>query len=126
MGQNAPVKAKKTVRGKRSVKGKKPVSRHKKMAMPAHVVTLSGGYFLGRLARKKSIKDPVPAESAGVLVKKAGEALTKPGLRRSAIFRWGNPYAYSVDPSNPERIIRESVGGKRTYGRFSHGRFKSR
>lgn len=64
---------------------------------------------------------------AGPLLCKLGKALSKPGISREAVFGT-NPkpdaYAYSVDPSNPERVIREDAAGNRTVGRMFNGVFR--
>lgn len=63
-------------------------------------------------------------ESARVLVALALEALRDPGLPRSSVFT-GSPeiYAYSADPADPSRLIREAHDGSRSVGRLLGGRW---
>lgn len=77
------------------------------------------------------IGDPItetPAgEAAGPLLRRIGKALSKPGVRREAVFGTQpkkNFYAYSLDPTNPTRMIREDAEGNRTVGRMVDGRFR--
>lgn len=69
-----------------------------------------------------------PADQlAGPLLQKLGKALSKPGISRVAVFG-PNPkrtaYAYSLDPSDPVRMIREDAAGNRTVGRMTNGIFR--
>ena len=75
----------------------------------------------GAKKKKKS------SERAGALLLKAGSELRQPGIKRKVVFKSksANIFAYSVDPSDPRRIFRDSRVGKRTVGRFVSGRFKA-
>jgi hypothetical protein len=66
-------------------------------------------------------------EEAGALLKKVGHALNRPGIRKKAIFKNGNPqvFAYSADPADPDNIVRRSVDGKRSIGRLRGNRFQA-
>jgi hypothetical protein len=68
-----------------------------------------------------------PSESANALVKKVGSALKKPGIPSSAVFPRRNRevFAYSVDPRDPRRIVRQSATGEKTIGRLVDGHFKA-
>jgi hypothetical protein len=107
----------------------KRAGRARKDKALREVTKLSEGFFLGRYRDPRSgVFTVKSSESARVLVKKAGRVLSKPGIERSAIFppgRSADLFAYSVDPKNPKRIVRESSGGKITRGRFVDGRFKA-
>ncbi len=66
-------------------------------------------------------------DSASELVAKAVRALRKPGIDRAVVFRDATRrgiYAYSVDPADPSRVIREAADGTSTIGRLIDGRFK--
>lgn len=67
-------------------------------------------------------------DSAAELVAKAVRALKKPGIDRAVVFRDASRrrgiYAYSVDPADPSRVIREAADGTSTIGRLIDGRFK--
>lgn len=65
-----------------------------------------------------------PAIDAAVL-ESVGDALARPGLKRSAVFTRPGVQSYSIDPKNPDRIIRETSNGVRTEGRVVAGRFRS-
>lgn len=69
-----------------------------------------------------------PADQhAGPLLRKVVKALSKPGVRREAVFGTSpkkNFYAYSMDPTNPTRMVREDVEGNRTVGTMVDGRFR--
>ncbi|MEW6704969.1 MAG: hypothetical protein AB1430_08975 [Pseudomonadota bacterium] len=60
-----------------------------------------------------------------MLVSKAGRALRKPGIERGAVFKQGKTrvFAFSVDPTDPTRVIREAEDGSRQIGRLVNGRF---
>ncbi len=72
-----------------------------------------------------SAKKVRAGEAATVLVSRAGQALKKPGIGREAVFRPGQAsvFAFSVDPSDPNRVIREAADGSRQAGRLVNGRF---
>ena len=68
-----------------------------------------------------------PSSETRVLIKKVGSALNNPGIKPKAVFKGGSTrvFAYSVDPKNPDRIVRKSAAGVRTIGRVKNGRFKA-
>ena len=77
------------------------------------------------------IGDPVTEtpgdEQAGPLLRMVGKALSKPGVRREAVFGARpkkNFYAYSLDPTNPARMVREDADGNKTVGRMVDGKFR--
>jgi hypothetical protein len=54
-------------------------------------------------------------------------AMSKPGLSKKTIFRSSGGrtvYAYSIDPNNPEQLIREDASGDKTPGRISGANFR--
>jgi hypothetical protein len=61
------------------------------------------------------------------LLKKGNKALVQSGIQERTVFRDAKTgvFAYSVDPQNPRKIVRQSADGKKTVGRFSHGRFRA-
>ena len=49
------------------------------------------------------------------------------GIAREVVFGVNPPpnfFAYSLDPTNPERIVRERADGHKEVGRMSNGRFR--
>ncbi len=66
-------------------------------------------------------------DEASVMVRKAGKALKKPGIKRKVVFKKATKgiFAYSVDPSDATRVVREASDGTRRIGRVIAGRFKS-
>ena len=77
---------------------------------------------------KKRVVSTRAADRARVLVHKVANALQKPGIQKSAVFRGSNStkiFAYSVDPTDPSRVIRESADGTRRVGRLGpDGKFR--
>ncbi|MDO8385797.1 MAG: hypothetical protein Q7T13_05260 [Polaromonas sp.] len=101
---------------------------------------VGNGYTLVRTSRpemtivKMGNKDTVlprvfADQMAKTLVMKIGEALVRPGLNRTSVFKSrsahsGTPiFAYSIDPADPSRFIREDESGARTLGRMIDGSF---
>jgi hypothetical protein len=66
-------------------------------------------------------------DEASVIGRKAGKALKKPGIKRKVVFKKARKgvFAYSVDPSDATRVVREAPDGTRQLGRVVGGRFKS-
>ena len=67
-------------------------------------------------------------QTAKHLVWKIGRALGQPGVDRQAVFKSksavGNVvYAYSLDPKDPSRFIREDQKGEKTVGSMVRGTF---
>ena len=61
------------------------------------------------------------------LLPKMAKAMGKPGLSKNTVFRSNagkTVYAYSIDPNNPDRLIREDASGDKTPGRFSGASFR--
>ena len=67
-------------------------------------------------------------QMAKTLAIKIGQALLRPGLNRTSVFKTHIPsqktiFAYSIDPQDPSRFIREDESGDRTVGRMVNGKF---
>lgn len=115
---------------KKSASRKQP---SEKSATLEQVVALSDGFYLakgveGRRPRR-SVRAVNTKESASVLVKEVDEALKKPGIGRGVVFPKGisgKLYSYSLDPSEPSRILRKTRTGKSSVGTLADGRFRSR
>ncbi len=82
---------------------------------------------------RSAVKPPLvavrEADQASNLVPRIGKALKKPGLDRSVVFTKIRPtrltvYAYSVDPTDVSRIVRESEDGSKTVGHLVGNRFR--
>jgi hypothetical protein len=107
----------------------------KSNAHSAHKVTVRGGklmatsradLFLVRVGAQPVTKTPEDQE-AGPLLRKVGRALSRPGVSREAVFGKApksNFFVYSLDPSDPNRMIREDAAGNRTVGRMVNGAFR--
>jgi len=83
------------------------------------------GAVVGTLIGRFELK---AAERAGTILPRAGAALGTPGLRKRAVFPLHAPrtlFAYSADPKDPSRIVRETASGKRVVGRIVGGKFKA-
>lgn len=92
------------------------------------IPTLNDDLVLVRLSAANA--DPAhldTTEQADALVRKAGKALSKPGIRRETVFGSGSGRgisAYSVYPQDPTKIVRESADGQKMIGRLVGGRFR--
>ena len=79
---------------------------------------------LRQAARKSATTD-----QARVVVAKAGRALNSPGFNKKKVVFGGvadrKVFAYSILPSDPTKVIRESADGKRSIGRLVNGKFKA-
>jgi ABC-type phosphonate transport system ATPase subunit len=56
------------------------------------------------------------------------KATRKPGTSRDRIFNSSigkRVFAYSVDPGDITKIVREDASGKKTLGRLVNGRFRT-
>ena len=73
-------------------------------------------------AKKSRQKD---SERTKYLLGKVGTGLNLPGIKPTVVFKSKDVFAYSIDPTNPNRIVRHSSAGKRTVGRLVDGRFKA-
>lgn len=68
-------------------------------------------------------------QMAKTLVLKIGQALVSPGLSRTSVFKSRSAhsekaiFAYSIDPDDTSRFIREDESGVRTIGRMVNGKF---
>lgn len=90
------------------------------------VAQLGDSFVLVRVGVQKKRAAAKPYEKASVLIAKAGQALKKPGLARGAVFTGSKRvFAYSVDPADPSRLIREAADGTRKVGRMVDGKFKA-
>jgi hypothetical protein len=108
----------------------------KKSSAPStHKVTVRGGklmatsradLFLVRVGTKPVTETPAD-QTAGPLLRKVGKALSRPGVSREAVFGRApkeNFFVYSLDPTDPKRMIREDAAGNRTVGRMVNGAFR--
>lgn len=75
----------------------------------------------------KPVTEVAPDQTAVPLLRKAGRALLKPGVSRESVFGSApkqNFYAYSLDPADPTRMVREDAAGNKTVGRMINGTFR--
>jgi hypothetical protein len=88
--------------------------------------TPRGDMFIVRSGTKSVAKAPED-QRAGVLMARVAHALSKPGVKRTSVFRDDGRkavYAYSVDPQNPDLLVREDSTGKKTSGSMVNGVFR--
>lgn len=88
--------------------------------------TPRGDMFIVRSGTKSVTKAPED-QRAGVLMVRVAHALSKPGVKRTSVFRNDGRkpvYAYSVDPQNPDLLVREDSTGKKTSGSMVNGVFR--
>ena len=95
------------------------------------IPTLGRGLVLVRTSASGRISDGRrTTEGARVVVTKVGKALNRPGInKRKVVFRDGEVggiFAYSVDPQDPTKVVREAFDGTRRSGRLVGGRFKAK
>ena len=74
----------------------------------------------GSLGQAKSMRGEA-------LLRKANRAVIRAGIKERTVFRDAKTgvFAYSVDPRDPQRIVRLSADGKKTMGHFADGRFRA-
>ena len=92
---------------------------------PVTLPIISTDFRIIRTDRLKAPGAVAHREQAGILVDKAVKALSKPGLKRDAVFHKAGIYAYSLDPRDPTKVVRESSTGKKQVGRLVEGKFKA-
>jgi hypothetical protein len=66
-------------------------------------------------------------DEADKMIRRVGKALNKPGIRKVAIFQSpvaGKIFAYSVDPFDTTKVVREAADGTKRVGRVVAGKFK--
>jgi len=90
------------------------------------VASVGERFVLVKTGNKARVRARVPAGESDKLLQAAGQALSKPGISRASVFGVGrkNVYAYSLDPQNPNRFIREAADGTRRFGRMVNGKFR--
>lgn len=90
------------------------------------IVASVGERFVLVKTGKASARAKIPAGESARLLQAAGQALSKPGISRSSVFGSGrrNVYAYSLDPEDPSRFIREAADGTRRFGKMVNGKFR--
>ena len=74
---------------------------------------------LVRTGEPRPQAQPPAGELARVLVPKLGRALRRPGIPRESVFSGPNAaqvVAYSIDPADPSRLVRETADGTREVG----------
>jgi hypothetical protein len=67
------------------------------------------------------------SDEAGAMLRKTAKALTKPGISKLLIFKGhksGKIFAYSADPLDATKVIRESWDGTRRTGKVVGRKFK--
>lgn len=102
---------------------------YKEVRLRGKSMTVGDDLVLVRTGEPKKVAaNTRAADRATVLVSKVATALQKPGIHKNAVFRGANStkiFAYSVDPADPTKVIRESADGTRRVGRLgTDGKFK--
>ena len=80
---------------------------------------------IGRPASKETVS---AQEKTSTLVASLVKATRKPGTSRDRIFNSSvgkRVFAYSVDPADTTKIVREDASGKTSVGRLVNGRFRT-
>ena len=80
---------------------------------------------IGRPASKETVS---AQEKTSTLVASLVKATRKPGTSRDKIFNSSvgkRVFAYSVDPADTTKIVREDASGKTSVGRLVNGRFRT-
>jgi len=103
--------------------GSKQPSRPRSKAEAAS----GAAHACGRVVRRRLVAER-EEERASNLVPKIGRALRKSGIDRDVLFQKLRPtrmtvYAYSIDPTDVTRIVREAEDGSKTVGRLVGRRF---
>ena len=97
-----------------------------KDTVSGEIVASVGGHFVLVKTSRSNVPVKVPKDESARLLAAAGRALARPGISRSSVFGSGhrNVFAYSLDPQDPTRFIREAQDGTRRVGRMVNGKFK--
>jgi hypothetical protein len=69
-----------------------------------------------------------PTEKAQSVLARFGKLTNRPGIDRKRVFHstsGKHVYAYSVDPNDTTKVVRENKEGVRTIGRLVNGRFRT-
>jgi hypothetical protein len=80
---------------------------------------------IGERYRKEAVS---PKEKASGVLARVGKVMSKPGTNRKRVFRSasGKPvYAYSIDPKDTSKVVREDAIGRRIVGQVVSGRFRA-
>ncbi|MDP9050396.1 MAG: hypothetical protein M3O31_06670 [Acidobacteriota bacterium] len=67
-------------------------------------------------------------EKASGVLARVGKVMNKPGTDRKRVFRsisGKRVFAYSIDPKDTSKVVREDITGKQTVGRFVSGKFRA-
>lgn len=91
------------------------------------LASLHGGLALVRVSPQADQVATRPADQASVLIPKLMRAMQKPGISKRAIFGdapHAKVYAYSIDPTDLSRFVRESADGTRVVGHMVGGKFR--
>ena len=90
------------------------------------LAALGSGVVLVRVGNAKKRDVTRPGDEATVLVKKAWQALKKPGIDKHVVFRSSRTgvFSYSVYTNDTSKVVREAADGSRTIGRLVDGKFR--
>jgi hypothetical protein len=89
------------------------------------VASVGRHFVLVKTGKSSPAARSASGESARILAA-AGQALSRPGISRSSVFGSGhkNVFAYSLDPQDSSRFIREAQDGTRRVGKMVNGKFR--
>jgi hypothetical protein len=104
----------------------KPKSKSTRVARSGVTASVPG-FVLVKVPGERPAASP-RKDWASTLVPRIGKALESAAISREVFFTKSRPtklpvYAYSVDPSDVTRYVREAADGTRTVGRMVNGRF---
>lgn len=111
-------------------KSKTAPASHLKVSGGTIIQTPRSDMVIVRVGKVHASPKMVAADQlANTLVPKMGKAFSRPGVNRNSVFQSNTGktvFAYSMDPRDPSRIIKEDQAGQRTIGRMaSDGTFRA-
>jgi hypothetical protein len=104
-----------------SVIEKNAVLRERRIATPSSDLQV---VKIGERGKKPKVTSK---EKASFVVAKVGKAMRRPGMDRTLVFKSvsdASVFAYSIDPKDRTRFVREDASGRTTVGRVVSGQFR--
>jgi hypothetical protein len=79
---------------------------------------------IGERSGEPAVAQKVPTSR---ILARVAKVMAKPGTDRTRVFKSTSSkavYAYSIDATDPTKVVREDAAGRRTVGRLVGGRFR--
>jgi hypothetical protein len=92
------------------------------------VATPRADLFVIKIGDRYQREAVSPRERASGVIVRVGKIMSKPGTDRTRVFKSlsGKPvFAYSIDPKDTSKVIREDSAGKQIVGRLVNGKFRA-